>query len=415
MTRKKHGFSKKKTLSVLICLSLTASMLTGCWDNRELNDIGLASGTGYDWENNQWKAVYQVINPSAVSTAMTGSLGGNSISPPFLTFTVYGSTILDAVAKTNLTSTRQLFFAHSRVCVISEKLAKRGISQILDLFLRKPDARETVYVFVTERKPEDILNQLLQITKNQGAGLQIIMEQEEQLDSYYPGMRLFELSIALASESQCAAVPEIKLTGEEVMDKVTETEITDLPSRMALGRLGIFKKDRFVGWLSVQEAFGLSFLSGKIKTASIPFPSSPGLKKNDSSFSLLHSKTKIKPHWEEDHFVMDVNVKGGGNLVELGSKADLSDPKTVARLEQEIEKQVLKRVNQGWAGMQRLDADAAGFAALVHQKYPKRWRQIKQDDNWDEIFKQVEIRPHVSMEIDRFGLSSKSYETIKKN
>lgn len=140
-----------RTLCLILMVPLLSALLSGCWDNRELSELGITSGSAYDWENNEWKATYQVINPSSGSSGMGGSGGGSTSSPPFLTFTVKGRTIMEAIERSNLTSTREMFFSHSRITVIGESLAKHGINQLLDLFLRKQDARETVYMFISGR------------------------------------------------------------------------------------------------------------------------------------------------------------------------------------------------------------------------------------------------------------------------
>lgn len=140
-------------LRLLLTFPLLTLLLSGCWDDRELNELGITSGSAYDWEDNQWKATYQVINPSSGASGMGSSGGGSTSSPPFLTFTVKGRTIMEAIERTNLTSTREMFFSHSRIAVIGESLARHGINQLIDIFLRKQDARETVYVFISEGRP----------------------------------------------------------------------------------------------------------------------------------------------------------------------------------------------------------------------------------------------------------------------
>lgn len=404
----------RKVLYLGLSLCLAAVTLSGCWDDRELDELGIVSGTAYDWEDGQWRVTYQIINPSSTSS-MGGSSGGSSISPPFLTFTERGSTVTEAVARSNLTSTRQLFFSHSRISIINVKAVDKGLPALLDLFLRKPDESETLFVFLSEREASDVLEQLMQVTKNQGMGIQLMIQQESRLTSYYPGTRMFELTMALSSDSHCATVPEIKLTKAEVMDKVEDTQVTDLPSRITLGRLGVLKEDRFVGWLNTKQAFGLTFLRNQINAASIPFSSDPKKEKKDSTFSLVESKTVVKPVWDNDHFVMHVGIRGEGMLIETGGKADLSKASELARLEKSIEEEVLEYVNAGWRAVQELNADVTEFATLIHSKYPKRWKQIQADNSWDQVFKEIEIRPSVSIDINRFGLSSKSYKSVEQN
>lgn len=407
--------TQRKALCLILCLPLLSALLSGCWDDRELNELGVTSGSAYDWENNEWKATYQVINPSSGASGMGGSGGGSTSSPPFVTFTVKGRTIMEAIERTNLTSTREMFFSHSRITVIGESLAKHGINQLIDMFLRKQDARETVYVFISKGEAGDILDQLMQLTKNQGSGIQLMIEQESRLLSYYPGTRLFELAMSLASESGSAVLPEILLTGPDIMDETSETGRTDLPSRLALGRLGVLKGEKFVGWLSQKQAFGLSFMTDNIETATIAFASQP-LKsdKLDASFILQNSWTNVHPVWAKDHFIMDIDIKGSGVLTELGSVMDLNDRKAISEMEASLERQVLDLVNNSWTEVKKLGADVTGFAVRVHRSDRKRWKQIEKEKSWDSVFQEIEIRPHVSFQIERTGLSNKSFKSVQQ-
>lgn len=406
---------QRKTLHLILCLPLLSVLLSGCWDDRELNELGVTSGSAYDWENNEWKATYQVINPSSGASGMGGSGGGSTSSPPFVTFTVKGRTIMEAIERSNLTSTREMFFSHSRITVIGESLAKHGINQLIDMFLRKQDARETVYVFISKGEAGDILDQLMQLTKNQGAGIQLMIEQESRLLSFYPGTRLFELAMALSSESGSAILPEILLTGPDIMDETSETGRTDLPSRLALGRLGVIKGEKFVGWLSQKQAFGLSFMTDNIETATIAFASQPRKSdKLDASFILQNSWTNVHPVWAKDHFIMDIDIKGSGVLTELGSVMDLNDRKAISEMEASLERQVLDLVNSSWTEVKKLGADVTGFAVRVHRSDRKRWKQIEKDKSWDSVFQEIEIRPHVSFQIERTGLSNKSFKSVQQ-
>lgn len=412
-----NGYSRirhQAQRGILLFLSLASLLSGGCWDDRELSEIGIVSGSAYDWEDNQWKATYQVINPSSGASGMGGGGSASTSSPPFVTFTVKGATIMQAVERTNLTSTRQMYFSHSRLTIISEKLAQRGISQLIDLFLRKPDARETVYVFLTEGESGRILNQLMQLSKNQGAGIQLMIQQEEKLTSYYPGTRLYELAMGLTSDSQSGTVPEIVLSQGKVMDKTDDIAVTDLASRLEFGRLGVMKKDRFVGWLSQREAYGLSFMTDKIQKASISFPSLPGENdRDDASIMLLHSKTKVKSVWEKDHYVMDIGIQAGGTLTEIDSKVDLGRDSAIRQLESSIEQNILEIVNDSWKSVKKLNADVTGFAVTIHRNHPKQWKRIKEENQWDSVFQNIEIRPHVKVNIERVGLGSKSYKSLE--
>lgn len=390
---------------------LAASLLSGCWDNRELSQLGIASGTAYDWENGEWKATYQIINPSSGVSGISGS-GGSTSSPPFLTYVVKGKTIMDAIDKTNMTSTRQMFFSHSRITVLSERLARKGVEQLIDIFLRKPDARETVYVFIAEDEVEKILEQLMQMSKNQGVGIQQMIEQEAKLTSYFPSVRLFQLAMELVSDSRCAIVPEIKIVGGAPITSTDELGTTDPQSRLELGRLAVLKEGKQIGWLSQAQAFGLAFMRDTIQQAIISFPSMPSSgDQDDASFNLLNSDTSVKAEWKDDHYVMNIDIKGHGVVTEVGGAMDLTERETLTGMEKGIEENIIEIVDASWRAVKGLNADVTNFAGHIHRQHPKRWKEIQERDNWDEVFQNIEIRTTASIQIERMGLSNKSFKS----
>jgi spore germination protein KC len=111
---------------------------------------------------------------------------------------------------------------------------------------------------------------------------------------------------------------------------------------------------------------------------------------------------------------MDIDIKGSGVLTELGSVMDLNDRKAISEMEASLERQVLDLVNNSWTEVKKLGADVTGFAVRVHRSDRKRWKQIEKDKSWDSVFQEIEIRPHVSFQIERTGLSNKSFKSVQQ-
>lgn len=55
------------------------TLLGGCGNRTEMNDLGITSATGFDKQNGKWNITYQVIVPPASSTS--GS-SGEALSLP---------------------------------------------------------------------------------------------------------------------------------------------------------------------------------------------------------------------------------------------------------------------------------------------------------------------------------------------
>ncbi|MNC51186.1 hypothetical protein D3C75_1004680 [compost metagenome] len=104
---------------------------------------------------------------------------------------------------------------------------------------------------------------------------------------------------------------------------------------------------------------------------------------------------------------MLVKINANGVLMESVCKEDLSKPEVISALQEIIEEQIKDDVNAAWDALQRLGVDTPGFANIIHRKYPKDWKEVK--DDWDNEFKKMELNIQVRVTIKRPGLIQKSF------
>lgn len=71
-------------------------------------------------------------------------------------------------------------------------------------------------------------------------------------------------------------------------------------------------------------------------------------------------------------------------------------------------------MGNSWSEVKRLGADVTGFAVRIHRSDRKRWKQIEKDKSWERMFQNIEIKPHVSIQIERSGLSNKSFKSVQQ-
>ncbi|MNV27647.1 hypothetical protein D3C71_1188030 [compost metagenome] len=101
-------------------------------------------------------------------------------------------------------------------------------------------------------------------------------------------------------------------------------------------------------------------------------------------------------------------------MSELGSDLDLTKESSIAQMERSIEANILDIVKDSWTSIQKMNADVTGFAVNIHRRDPKRWKKIKKENSWDTVFRNIEIRPHVKIKIERIGLGTKSYKSLEE-
>ncbi|RRJ65539.1 Ger(x)C family spore germination protein [Paenibacillus oralis] len=401
----------------LLCCAAAVLCLTatGCWNRTELNELGITVATGFDRSGNDWEISYQIVVPSATGTSQGGGGGGGGGSQPSVTvFTTKGKTIREAAALGYVENPRRLYFGHTEITVIGKEAAEAGINQILDLYFRNVEARETVLVAVTDRKASDILRNMVPPEKMPGSALADIMHKQQSNTSYFPVINLFQLAQKISSDSRAAGVPAISVPegSEKPLESLDINKTTSPPVKMKVVRLGVFKGDRLAGWLNPEQSYGIAWLSDQVKGSTLSFacPRSDPQSNLGGSLRINKAKTKVTPVKAGDHYNMKVHIQASGDLMEYMCGGDPFSPKTIQAIEREVGATIIDTVNTGWEAAQKMRVDLPGFAGKIHRNDPKAWRELK--DNWDEELSKIKLEVYVTVKIERPGLLKKSFKQL---
>ena len=134
-----------KTAALLMCVVVSASLLTGC-QKTQIQDRMIIKGIGVDRENEIYKVTVQYIDNYA-----DGSKQQNK------SIQVTGKTVGDAMGKIKNSSGSEPFLGQNSAIIIGWDTAGENMREILDYFIRYSEARPTVRLYVSETTAEDIL------------------------------------------------------------------------------------------------------------------------------------------------------------------------------------------------------------------------------------------------------------------
>jgi len=403
-----------RRIGVMAFVVLLGFALSGCWNRTELNELGITSATGVDRKDGNWIITYQVVVPSAIWSGAGGGGSGPATQSTVHVFTSEGRTIREAVGNAYRSFTRRLYFSHTNVLVVGRQAAEEGVSEILDLYLRSFDSRETVLVAVADGYAFDIVKQLVPPEKLPGDALSKILLNEMKYNGKIPAVRIFDLAKSQYSDAKAIGVPEIVLqrsgdNGSQALKSIEAFKKTAKPAELRLNRVAAFDGDRLTGWLNGNEAYGLSWLKNSVKYSVLSFPcpdSDEG--QRQSSFQIQSAKTRITPRLQGDRLTMQIRAKASGVLMETSCEGNFSNPAYIEMLERQIEKDIERYMETGWQASLRLKLDLPGFADRVHKKYPKRWKRWKED--WKEQMQDIKLDIKVQASVKYIGLSENPSE-----
>lgn len=383
----------------VICLSLVAG---GCWDRRdpELLSLIVASGFDYDPITEEYIIIVQLANPLGMGEAPggTGSSGGGT-RLPYWVLTASGRTPFAALRRLEELSTRELFWAHSRVVVFGEELARLGVAPVMDLVERERQYRLASRVFVARGPLALLFSQQYPLEENAGDALTRQLESVQRNRGTIPQGTLRERFIQLSRPGL-----EMLLPAAEVQPGGEGANAPN-PARLAGG--GAFVGDRLVGWFDEDEVRGWQWAMGTLRRATLEVPLEGAL----VAVELFRTRTRQQVTVQDERVTVELDIRSEGQVQNVFGKEVRFTDWTINRLQASaalvVEELVLAAVARG----KQLRSDVFGFGELVYRTHPREFEAMRAD--WPERLCEVEVKVGVTVLVRRTGLTGDPVEPGK--
>lgn len=386
-------------LAVMISL-----LLAGCWDLKEINEIGFTVGLGIDKDGDD----YQITTQIALPALLEGSGGGEE--PPVWVVSGKGRTIFEAIRDVNTRSARKPFWGHLNVIVLGEEVAREGLIPVLDLLSRGQELRRSNYVVLAQGKARDILEAQPKLESINAIYISHLIENRIG-QSVSPAVTINDLLITLSTSGKENVLPRIRaLEQESFRPPPKEGENTkegeEKPKEiLELRGSGVFKDDKLIGWLDEETTRGYLWVQGEVQGGVIVVesPVEPGAL---ISLEIKGNKSRIKPSLEKGKIKIDINVASSFNLVENAGTVSIGEDE-MDHLRQRAGEAVRKEVEKAIQKAQEMKSDFLGLGEYVRVGYPEVWEGME----WSEVFPTVEINVVTNVEIQEAAMTLKPITT----
>ncbi|MEH7249474.1 Ger(x)C family spore germination protein [Neobacillus niacini] len=380
----------KRTFTLFLLVCLSSMFLTGCWDRTEINDLAfiLAAGMDKGKKNNIELSVLIFIPQAQQSGQGSGMSGGGSSGQTFVR-SAEGETVADAMARLQEALTRKIFWGQNEVLLIGDKLAKKGISEQIDFWMRHSEPRIRADVFVSKGKAKTVLKAMPELEKDASKQLRKIVKTHIGVK-----VTVKDLLQMLSGESNAAVLPWVENLPQSQMDKKKA-----IPT---INGAAIIKDGKMVGRLSDKETRGILWPRNEIKSGviTISFKDEKGY----ISLNLLRSQNELIPSIKNGKWSMHVKSNAELEVIQNTTKHNLFDPNIKKKTEQKVKNEIEQREKFVFTEVQRkLKADIFGFADEFEKKYPQIWKQKRKQ--WNEIFPEVAVSFETKVNIKRTGLA----------
>lgn len=377
----------RAVLSSLIALSLLTA--TGCWDQREINQLAIILGMGIDaYGDDRMLVSVQMSVPTASSGSQQSGEAGGAGRARFALVQGTGLTPFDALRALTLTVNRVPFLSHLRVLIVGRTLAERGLASILDFMGRDPSPRGTVWMTVSPDSASDVLAAQTSLGQASSQALDELMRGQANLGQV-AAVDLATFTQLLIGDAKAAYAPIVETAPRPGGGSVVRVEGT-----------AIFLGDRMVGALDEKGTRGLLWVRGELKGGSLAVVDPAG--KAWATMDITGVRTHIKPYFSDGKPQVDVNVTVDATLSAFAGADQPDSQSTLAALAGAGAETIKAEIAAALTGARAARADVFGFAAAFHRAYRRQWRQLA--DRWPEEFAGLEVNVDAKVRLSRVGL-----------
>jgi spore germination protein KC len=394
--------------SVLLWTACMLILLSGCWDLRYLDKLGVVLALGVDEDpsgKQKLQLTVQVVLPQNVAAESKGGVGGTAVT----TFTETGDTIFEAIRKMSAKTSRRLFFSHTQMLIIGEKMARKGIFPLVDLIERNPDIRTDIYVLVTRGvKAEELLQLTTQMESIPINQIHAIVETNQSAYAMNYVVQVNDLTRLNGEGKQQAVLPSMRIEGNKEIGHSNEN-VNSIPAKASpvLSTMAVFRNGKLVEYLKPKESRGLSWLQGKVKSTVVKL-ACPNSKENlivevHGVTTELHVKRS-----EKGEPVILINTRISGSVQEIMcTDMNVSEEKVLKEIGAMTSQAVKDEMEAAIVKLQKkLKIDAIGWGKEIYLHQPSIWKRIEGD--WETVFPNVQSEVSCSTEIEGSGIRGES-------
>ncbi|SFL72347.1 spore germination protein KC [Paenibacillus sp. 1_12] len=380
----------RKRSTILLLLMLASTLLSGCWDRTEINDVAFILISAIDLEKDgKLRYTVMVPLPGQMGGATGGGGGGGSGGgKSYYIDSEVGNTYRECHMKLQGRMSRRMFLAHRRTILVGEEMARKGIRDLFDTVPRSPESRMTTYLVVTQGKAYDMLQSTPKFEHFPSEAIRELIKSKSVMDINFKD---FGIALSLRGADPVAVYMDVK-NSEKGIEPSKEVSLKGYAQ---------FRKDKMVGTLEDDAALGLGILNGqKMISHSIALQAGDG---QFMSARIFEASTTIDTLLVDQQLQFKIGVKIKATLMEDSTHYDLSQTEKSLNVEADISKRIKHALQELIDASIKNKADSGQFGSAVWRTYPAAWKSQFEND-WPQGLKDAKFDIQVQSSLVDTGL-----------
>ena len=380
----------KNKILLGIMISLSSLMLTGCWDNVEINErhvvleVAIDKGSEDNLEANiQDRDYYQVtyMIPDIGKLSGENSLAENVKTPIIAKSPTIAKSVDDIESKTQNT----LSFTHTKALIFGEELIKdkKLFRAALDSLIRNKQISRGTNILAVQGNAGDIVQS--DNYQNPMIGLYIMKYfNNTERGTSHAKQQVLGNMVKEIQNTNITTIPEIEINEE---------------GTLKIDGAAVIKDYELVGWLDEDEVRGELFIDGRVYKV----PTIVEYEGEYLTYDINQQKRTIS-FKDEDKLQAIIKIIVKGNITEYNSSKDqyVFDEKKIAEISKLIEEQIKNQMQKTINTSKTMNTDFLNIGLELYRKHPKLWEKYKQ--NWDvDEYKKLPIQIDVEVIVQNTG------------
>lgn len=370
---------RKKVVRAVLLAICMCLIFTGCWDRREIEEQASVIAAAVDQHDKGIQVTIQVPIPVKIVGGGGGG-GGEGGQDAIQLFTASGQDLMDAFKNIQKQLNQDLSLSHMRLVVISEKMARNGLEDVIDALSRSNNVRRRLWPIIVEGEASKALEAN---PKMEQIPAQYMID---MIDNEVRRGRQFEVTLGrfLTEVADEAEQPLLN------MFKVTEKTLNWTGT-------AIFDGEKMVGKLNDQKSWMLMQMRRDARAGYRVTGTCPGDTVEEVTFEPRDVKRTVTFNHRPLRF--DIRVEVQGSIVENACDIDLSKRQNITAIEQQLAKLYENEARQVIKNVQQLKSDALQLGTEIRAFHPNLWETI----DWNNRFPDADINVTYNVTVRGIG------------
>lgn len=358
----------------VILLIFLTFICTGCYNYKELNELGIVSAMGISKDGDLYNLDIQLLN------VLDSEKSGLNKSP-ITVISGQGETIFEAARSMNKKTSKVFFLADVDYVFLDQSVLNDGLDEIMDFLIR--DTRLSLNFLVvtsTENKSLDILSSISHFDTNSANNLYDAIMNSEIRYGGINSLHVRELINNYYAKGKYTLFPNVYIKDTSKSSENDSLEDSKSESYVEVKNM-VFFKDKEAIELTDEETKGVNFLRNKIKNATLTIECDGGY----FTIETLESKMKLKSKLNIDQ----LNVKGsvGAEIVYYGCKDNLDNVGVLKSISKKAEKEIESYITKAFNKSKKYNYDFLGLGNYIYKNNYKYFDFENKDWNKDGLNK----------------------------